>query len=598
MARPPRSDGKQQVYLYICKNYRYASTQPMVVDPHTGKKKLTRILWGKVSEDFVFSPNSTFRSATSKERDSLEFPPEWDVSAIQAVKKEDLERAHKLVGPGRPSYTDDDVNRLYGDIWLLEQICKKTGMEDDLLAIFDGDKGKVADLLTLAFFPYVTTFSYHRVARWQRICKSPSSRLLSDGAITIFMQSLTEQNRMDLFRRRKQRLGEQEFLAVDSTSRNCFGSSLSSIRWGKNKEGDTLAQTNELVVYGLESHMPVYYRQLPGNSTDTRTIDVLISELEHAGFKKIPLLVDRGYASVASLELLMKREHPFVMCSKVNWSLVSSVIDSLGIAGDGTRPECFSIDPQYRMYHYQQALGYTINLNGGRTRESKDLRLNLYYDPTRRGNDIVQIDIDTLNQEKELNVLIVKGLEVTQKEVKRYFPYFSVTLDTTGKYVTEFTPNKEAAAKALKLSGFIAIISHKVEGDSKRIWDLYHLRDEQEKYFYQMKTQLAARRTRAWSEEGHEGRLFVLFVALTFSSYLKQVYKSTDLSKKFTTSLEILDEMRSIRCIEHTHRAKKITPFIGKQLDICEAFGFDVPKGCNPTSKQKRKKNPMESKKK
>jgi len=161
MARPARSDGKQQVYLYICKNYRYASTQPVVVDPHTGRKKLTRVLWGRVSEDLVFSPNARFRSATPKERNSLVFPSDWDISAIDTVKKENLERAHQLVGPGRPSYKDDDVNRLYGDIWLLEQICKKTGMEDDLLAIFEGNKGKVADLLTLAFFPYVPNFSYH-----------------------------------------------------------------------------------------------------------------------------------------------------------------------------------------------------------------------------------------------------------------------------------------------------------------------------------------------------------------------------------------------------------------------------------------------------
>ncbi|MDR1109707.1 MAG: hypothetical protein LBP92_03165, partial [Deltaproteobacteria bacterium] len=38
-----------------------------------------------------------------------------------------------------------------------------------------------------------------------------------------------------------------------------------------------------------------------------------------------------------------------------------------------------------------------------------------------------------------------------------------------------------------------------------------------------------------------------------------------------------------IRCIEHTNRAKVITPFIGAQLDICEAFGFPVPEGCAPT---------------
>jgi len=50
----------------------------------------------------------------------------------------------------------------------------------------------------------------------------------------------------------------------------------------------------------------------------------------------------------------------------------------------------------------------------------------------------------------------------------------------------------------------------------------------------------------------------------------------------FKSSLEILDEMRPIRLIEYTNRTKKITPFIGAQVDICYAFGFDIPKECAP----------------
>jgi hypothetical protein len=50
--------------------------------------------------------------------------------------------------------------------------------------------------------------------------------------------------------------------------------------------------------------------------------------------------------------------------------------------------------------------------------------------------------------------------------------------------------------------------------------------------------------------------------------------------------------MRPIRLIEHTNRAKVITPFVGAQVDICEAFGFDIPEGCAPvyTSRQKPKR--------
>ena len=42
------------------------------------------------------------------------------------------------------------------------------------------------------------------------------------------------------------------------------------------------------------------------------------------------------------------------------------------------------------------------------------------------------------------------------------------------------------------------------------------------------------------------------------------------------------DEMRPIRCIEHPNAKATITPFVGKQIEICEAFGFEIPEGCAP----------------
>ena len=98
-----------------------------------------------------------------------------------------------------------------------------------------------------------------------------------------------------------------------------------------------------------------------------------------------------------------------------------------------------------------------------------------------------------------------------------------------------------------------------------------------------MKTQMLCDRQRNSSEDGKAGRAFIQFVGLMMSSYLRHIWKTTDLHDIFATSLEILDEMRSIRCIEYPEQNKiKITPFIGKQLDICRAFGFDIPRESDP----------------
>ena len=104
-----------------------------------------------------------------------------------------------------------------------------------------------------------------------------------------------------------------------------------------------------------------------------------------------------------------------------------------------------------------------------------------------------------------------------------------------------------------------------------------------------MKGQMGLDKQRCWSEECKTGRLFVLFTGLIISSYVRHVWKTTNLKDKFSSTHEILDEMRSIHCIEHKGKARLITSFVGSQLEICKAFGFDVPQGCAPVYQSKKK---------
>ena len=210
--RPPRNDGKFRVSIHNNNGYRYASTQPCVLDQETGRKIYHRVHWGLVGEDLKFIPGTTFIYASREEREKLEFPPEWDLSEIRKLSDQR--------GPGRPAYDGDDLNRLYGDIWLLEQTARTTGIRQDLEKVFEGNKEMVDDILTLAIFPYLTQYTFNRVARWQRIAKAPSKRELTPADITRLTQRITEHHRLELLKLRSARLNKDEVCAVDSTSRS------------------------------------------------------------------------------------------------------------------------------------------------------------------------------------------------------------------------------------------------------------------------------------------------------------------------------------------------------------------------------------------
>ena len=580
MPRPVNPDAQYCVKPHTTKGYTYASTQPPYIDPNTGKKKYRYIHWGTVDENLKFTPGVQFYQASPDERARLIFPESWDLS-----------EAEKLTGlrmPGRPAYDGDCQNRFYGDIWLLEQVAAKVGIRQDLEVVFNGNREIVDDIMTLAMFPYLTKFNYNRVARWQRVAAAPSSRELTPKAITLLTQSITEQHRIDLLGLRAVRLGKDELCAVDSTSRSAYGWSLADIRWGKNRERLPLEQTLEVVVYTLTSHMPVYYRTFPGNMPDSRSLGTILTDLEHAGFKDLVLITDRGYESLRNLEKYILRGQSMVMCVKTGQKNAAKAIAGLGEFE--TRPDEMTIDPEAMIYHKQYDIDYEVESIGQATRKADQLKLNLYFDPIRRGLELMDLDIALSFQKAALAELMETGEALgDDAEIKREFSYYKVAYAPATRALMSFEPNEKKVLRARSLSGFFAIMTHGVGYSAMEAFRAYRLRDEQEKYFQQMKDQMATDRQRNWSEEGKTGRLFILFVSLVLSSYVRHIWKTTEINKMFYTSLEVVDEMRPIRLIEHSHRAKLITPFVGAQVDICEAFGFAVPEGCAPTYVSRQK---------
>lgn len=75
---------------------------------------------------------------------------------------------------------------------------------------------------------------------------------------------------------------------------------------------------------------------------------------------------------------------------------------------------------------------------------------------------------------------------------------------------------------------------------------VHALRYEQKKYYQQMKGTQGCNHQGNWFEDGKIGRLLILFASMIISSYVKHIWKSTGLKKRFGSLLDILDEMRSV----------------------------------------------------
>ena len=578
MARPTKADSIYRIALHKNGGYMYATTHPYTITDD-GKRKYSCLHWGTVTEGLKFIPGKQYLYASPEERARLIFPEGWDLSEIEKLQSER--------GQGRPAYGGTDVNRFYGDVWLLERVADKVGLRTDLMATFHENTGIVNDVLTLAYYSFITGNSWSRAARWQNLEKAPSSRELTPMTITRLTQSISEAERMNLFKFRADRLNKGELCAVDSTTRSAYGSSLADIKWGKNKERIPLPQTSEVVVYSLDSHMPVYYRTFPGNIPDSRSVETILTDISHAGFPKVILVTDRGYESVQNLERYILRGQPMIMCVKMRQKIVLDKISEFGpIEG---KPGDMLFDAESRLYYKQYDLEYDVRGNGDTVHKADRMKLDLFFDPYRRAAEQTDLAVEIETQRSSLqSILDAGGCVDDDVSLKKNYNWYEVAYDKKDRKLLSFSLNENKIENVKKTSGFFGYITLGLDYTALQTLETYGLRDEQEKYFCQMKSQMGFGRQRNWSEEGKTGRLLILFVGLIISSYVRHVWKTTGLRKKFASTQDILDEMRSVRCIEHNGRAKFITPFIGAQKDICEAFGFAVPEGCGTEYKSRK----------
>ena len=581
MARTVDEGTSYRVKLHKNGGYSYASTQPIVAahSHSSGRQRHRRIHWGTVDDDFKFHPNKTYISASPEERAKLIFPPEWDLSEARSLPSERK--------AGRPASSDEDSNLLYGDIWFLEQVAERTGLRTDLVEALGGNREKADAILTMAMYQVSNGGSFNRIAHWQRVEKVPFKMPLTAQMITHITQSVTEGERMELFRKRMARVRDGDLCALDSTSRSAYGDSLADIMWGDNKEHLPLRQTLDVVVYDLTTHMPIYYRTFPGNIPDSRTVETILKDLSDADMPRVILITDRGYESVRNMEAYIMGGQPLIMWVKVRQAMVMDRIRQLGEFSHS--PQGMEVDEEKRIYHRQYELDYKVDVRKGCTKGSDRLRLNLYFDPVRRSEELMEMDIDIKRQQRELEAIMAGGCAMDDDAtVKRLFSYFKVEVDEAGRTLKSFELKQKKVDEVRLTAGFFANVTHAIDFSAMQTSEAYSLRDEQEKGFGLQKGPLGSDRQRCWSEDGKNGRLFVLFIAMILGSYIRHIRQTTNLKKMFCSYSEILDEMRPIRCIEHRGKARRLTPFVGKQTDVCKVFGFNIPEGCEAKYKSKK----------
>lgn len=573
MARPLLVDGKLPMQIFTNHGYRYAVTRTSVRKPD-GTYNHPQRIWGTVDDSLTFTPNERYLALPQEEKDGIMIPVAWHIASRQPAAVR-----------GRPSYSGACSSLLYGHTWFLEMLASQCGLRDDLEHVFE-DAARADQILSLAYYSLVESASYSHMENSQRISWYPSGKALAPCDITRLTQAISEDDKQAMFRCRKARATGKRWLGIDSTSFTYLGKSLADAKRGKNKEHDLDDQINMLVVYDLDGGQPVYYRKMPGNIPDTRTMRVTLQELQACGFSNLCFVFDRGYVSEEVLEMLVKNHCRFVMMAKVADSQIRRAIKSL--KQDEMASHCNWID-KHGTYGKVFDYKFDVTVKGERT-PVDTMKFCLFFDPEWQGEKKKRLDAKVSEMERQLENIKADGQRLDEADIAAFGEYFELKL-TAGKKLKSYELEEDRLSKEIALTGFFAVITNCMfpsRHDLSEILDIYGLRPEQEKAFMFVKSEQEGRRFRTSTETSTDGRIFIQFIALILNCIIYRKYTSSEtLQKLFPSRKHMLDELRSIRLIRHPKRAKMITEIVGRQIDVFKEFKMPVPLHLLPAAQRK-----------
>jgi transposase len=492
-------------------------------------------------------------------------PDTGEVVPTRSYKKSQEQKPAVPIKPGPAPITK--VRRsFYGASYLLDQIGRLTGVAEDLKSCFP-DQYK--QILSIAYYLILEeNNALSRFSHWQKLHIHPYGDDLPSQRSSELFQSIDEEGRTAFFKKQGKRRLEKEYWAFDITSISSYSETLIQVKKGRNKEHDRLPQINLALLFGEESGLPFYYRKLPGNITDVKTVKQLMAEFDVMGYKKVSVILDRGFYSKENINLLYKNHQKFIIGVKLGLKYVKEILEEEreNIQRWSNLQTQFGIYALCRTieWDYEQERPY----KGDVLKSKRRAYLHLFYNPEKTAKD--QTDMNDY-----LTSLYNDLAENTLKEyrMKDYDKFFDVT--TTPKRGRKIKPKEEAMSQAARDYGYFAILSNEVK-DPFEALSLYRSKDIVEKGFGNLKDRLNFRRMQVSSELSLNGKLFVEFVALIYLSYVKKKMQDAGLFEKWTLQ-GLLDELDIIEQFESPEHGRLLGEITKKQKEIYTALGVDPP---------------------
>lgn len=379
---------------------------------------------------------------------------------------------------------------------------------------------------------------------------APSSQRISE-----LLKELNEDSRMRFYKKWAALRLEKEYLALDITSISSWSELIQYVEPGYNRDHERLPQINLAMLFGEDSKLPVFSRVYPGSVKDVSTLLGLTSFIEKIKLEQMHFVMDKGFYSEKGIAPLLEKYIKFAI------SVPFSTKAAKELAEDCMDGICSSANAVMAGENIYYAQTYIRKWNNRR------VYYHVYYDEERHIREKRLLMRKALHLE---NQLAEGSVGVTDSVAKHYFTFHKTK---AGCY--NIHRKKDVIDSEKKLAGYFVILTNHYK-DPQQLLEIYRNKDVVEKCFDNLKNDLDLHRLRIHSDEAMEGRIFIGFISLVITSYIREKMRVHDIYRKYSFH-ELMAELKKLKMIVFKDGKKLLTEITSGQKFIFKAMDVELP---------------------
>lgn len=419
---------------------------------------------------------------------------------------------------------------------LLDHIAKETGLRDTLRRTFKDDWRQI---LTCAYYLVSEGTALSRIESWSAANRSPYPDILTSQRISELLVRIADGRQQGFFSQWIDHNRNDEYYAMDITSVSSYSELNDFVRFGYNRDKEKLPQINLLMVSGEKSHLPLYYRVLPGSIKDVNTLVETLKALDLMDAKLLHFVMDKGFYSKGNIDAIYDKRVKFMIGVPFTANYAKELVKK-------AREENIQSHENYRLvFDYEVYVQSSLMSWGGHR-----CYAHVY-------NDSFKAEMERKKFDHLLYVC--RGELVTgnhREQNKSHYQEF-FTVKETPKRGRKVEYNQTAIDDYRKnTTGWFVLITNDVKDPVKAL-EIYRRKDAVEKVFDDLKNDLDCKRLRIHSAQAMEGRLFIQYIALILTSKIKLIMNEAGWFKNYDMQ-QVIDELKSLREVSIEGNCQKI----------------------------------------